>query len=73
MFSLSLPTMHSYKSFKGWFFCSTSRFFHKDIHIYGSGAVLSVLYALKGVLFTFGFKANGNRVPLAAIPLPFRV
>lgn len=65
--------MYSYKSFKGCNFCSTSRLFHEDIHIYGNEAVLSLFYALKGVLFTFGFKANGSRVLLATIPLLLHV
>lgn len=65
--------MYSCKPFKGHVFCSTNRFFHKDIHIYGSEAVFSLFHTLKEVLFTFGFKADGSGALLAAIPLLFHV
>lgn len=63
--------MHSSTSFKGCIFHSTSHFFHEVMHIYGDEAVLSTCNALKGALFTFGFKAPGSVVLLAAVPLPF--
>lgn len=54
--------MHSSTSFKGCIFHSTSHFFHEVMHIYGDEAVLSTCNALKGALFTFGFKAPGSVV-----------